>query len=346
MTSHPQHQSPFDEPLAASFAALALANVARPFPHKLDHLLVAGPDPTVADHVALHPVFFGSYDWHSSVHMHWLLVRLLRLHPRLPLRSRILDRLDEHLTVSRIAVERAYCSGPSGRTFERPYGWAWLLELRAELERLAIADPGRRPWAEALDPLADDLATRMAAFVAAAAYPVRSGVHSCTAFALLLSLDHARTCGREDLEKTLTAAACRWHAADRDAPVGWEPSLTDFLSPSLAIAALMQATLPATDFPGWLAGFMPYGLGPLAEPPLVTDHSDAQITHLDGLALSRAWMLRRIAGGIPGDDSLREALLAAAAANLAAGMPHAFGGDYVGEHWLASFAALALGSVP
>jgi|694.fasta_scaffold32165_4 hypothetical protein len=336
----------FDAALASASARVALANVARPYPHKLDHLLVAGPGLEAADHVSLHPVFCGSYDWHSSVHMHWLLVRILRLHPGVPERGQITAWLDERLSPALMAHERAYFASAAGRTFERPYGWAWLLELRAELERLRRSETRAAFWCAALDPLALDLATRLAAFLCSAPYPIRSGAHANTAFAAILAIDYARTCGDHELGTAIHQAANRWHADDRDAPLRWEPSLTDFLSPSLAVAALMQTLLPRESFPAWLATFLPLGLGPLAEPPLVSNRADAQIAHLDGLALSRAWMLRRIGAGLPSDDPRCQVLASAAAHNLAAGLPHVLGGDYVGEHWLASFAALALGDVP
>jgi hypothetical protein len=335
-----------DESRAAAFAAVALGNVDRPLPHKLDHLLTDDADGSTSDHVELHPAFYGSFDWHSSVHMHWLLVRILRLYPGLSAGPQIVERLGDHLALDRIARERAYCAGPAGATFERPYGWAWLLELRAELERLAAVDPRARTWADAVDPLAQDLATRLAAFATAAPYPIRSGVHSCTAFALTLALDHARTCAESAHAAAYEAAARCWHTADRDAPLAWEPSLTDFLSPSLAVATLMRAVLDPREFAAWLQRFLPRGIGSLAEPPVVADRRDAQIAHLDGLALSRAWMLRRIAWGLPDDDPLRTEIAAGAERNLRAGLPHTVGGDYVGEHWLASFAALALGDVP
>lgn len=335
-----------DAAFAAACARVALANVSRPYPHKLDHLLVTGPDPTAADHVTLHPVFCGSYDWHSSVHMHWLLARILRLHPALQECGPVAAWLSERLTPDRVACEQAYCAGPAGGTFERPYGWAWVLELRAELERLRGADPRAAAWCVALDPLARDLAARLADFVASAPYPIRSGTHANTAFAAILAIDHARTCGDAALDATLAAAALRWHADDRDAPLHWEPSLTDFLSPSLTVAALMRMVLPGRDFADWLTRFLPGGIGPLATPPRVSDRGDAQIAHLDGLALSRAWLLRRIAAGLPPDDCRQADLAAAVANNLHAGLPHVLGGDYVGEHWLASFAALALGDLP
>ncbi|MCE9629730.1 MAG: DUF2891 domain-containing protein [Planctomycetia bacterium] len=331
---------------AASFARVALANVTRPYPHKFDHLTVAGPEPEVGDHVALHPVFFGSYDWHSAVHMHWLLARLLRLHEDVPEAAAIAALFDDRLAVGPLAVERAYLGSPAGKTFERPYGWAWLLELRAELERLCPHDKRAYAWAAALDPLAGDLAERCAAFVGSAPYPIRAGTHGNTAFAAILALDFARTCGHAALEATIQDAAIRWHAADRDAAVAYEPSLTDFLSPILATATLMGLVLPETSFTTWFDQFLPRGLGCLAEPPRVVDRHDPQIAHLDGLCLSRAWMLRRIASGLPAGYPRTAELLAAADVHLEGGLPRTVGGDYVGEHWLASFAALALGDVP
>ena len=323
--------------LAAGFASAALANVTREYPRKLDHLLTA-PQPDVAERVR-HPAFYGSYDWHSAVHMHWLLVRLLRLHPALPQAAGIAKVLDQHFAPDAIAAEMAYFKEPARRTFERPYGWAWLLELRAETLRLARSDAHYRRWDDALRPLAELLARRTREFLALAAYPIRNGMHSNTAFACLLALDYARTCGDDALGVEIGSAARKWYAADRDAPIAYEPSLADFLSPSLVEAQLMHAVLPASEFRPWLKGFLPQGLGPLATPPVVPDRTDAQLSHLDGLSLSRAWALRRLAAELPGTQG-------AVAAHLAAGLPQVVGGDYVGEHWLASFAALALGDSP
>jgi len=331
--------------MATAFAAVALVNVGRPYPHKLDHLLT-GPEPAAADHVAVHPVFHGSYDWHSSVHMHWLLVRMLRLHPSAAQGDEIAAALDDRLTSDRLAGERAYCSRPDAATFERPYGWAWLLELRAELERLGRQFPRATAWAEAVDPLAADRAARLASFFRLAAYPIRSGTHANTAFAGMLALDYAVTCGHVDLERAIRQAAVRWYADDRDAPLGYEPSLTDFLSPALTAAGLLSAVLPNEAFVRWCDGFLPHGLGPLAMPPLVVDRTDPQIAHLDGLCLSRGWLFRRLAAALPADHPLRVEVEAAATRHLEAALPCTVGGDYVGEHWLASFAALALGDVP
>lgn len=332
--------------LAAAFARVALANVSRPYPHKLDHLLVDGPEPRAGDPVGLHPVFFGSYDWHSAVHMHWLLARVLRLHREVPEAVAIGSLFDERLSTGLLEVERAYVNSPAGRTFERPYGWAWLLELRAELERLRPHDTRADAWAAAVDPLARDLAERCAAFVRSAPYPIRAGTHGNTAFAGILALDYARTCGHGELEAAVEDAAVRWHAADRDAAVAYEPSLTDFLSPILATATFMRAVVADGSFATWFDRFLPRGLEGLTVPPRVVDRHDPQIAHLDGLCLSRAWMLRRIVSGLPPGHPRVVELLSAADVHLEHGLPRTVGGDYVGEHWLASFATLALGSVP
>ena len=209
-----------------------------------------------------------------------------------------------------------------------------------------VSEPAAAGWGEAVAPLAGDLAGRLAGYFHSAAYPVRSGTHGNTAFASLLALDYARTCHDRDLATAVGHAAGRWYAHDRDARPAHEPSLTDFLSPILCEAAAMATVLQPAAFATWFEAFLPEGLGPLGSPPVVGDRSDPQIVHLDGLCLSRAWCLRRIAAALPSGDGRLDELYAAAMANLEPAIPHAIGGDYVGEHWLASFAALALGDVP
>ena len=306
---------------AAAFAAAALANVARAYPRHVSHLVTRRGERL--EQKALHPAFYGSYDWHSAVHMHWLLVRIQRLYPK----KRIAERLARHLTPKALRAELAYFNSAAGRTFERPYGWAWLLELQAELIRL-----GNTKWSDALQPLAAELARRMARFVAGAPYPIRAGSHGNTAFACLLALDYARVAKHQMLADEVRAAALRWYGNDRDAPLAYEPSLDDFLSPALVEAALMQEVLPAREFRRWLAAFLPSGFA--LAPPRVADRADPKQAHLDGLALSRAWCLRKLG------------FAEAADRHLGAGLPHVVGGDYAGEHWLASFAALALGDQP
>jgi hypothetical protein len=305
-------------PLAAAFARVALANLQREYPRHVSHQLSA-PLEELAPR-KLHPAFYGSYDWHSAVHMHWLLVRILRLYPG---QNDIVAVLDRHLAPHPLSAELHYFESAAGRTFERPYGWAWLLELQAELLR-----QGNTEWSDALQPLAGELARRMASFVKGAPYPIRAGSHGNTAFACLLALDYARAAKHQILEDEIGSAAVRWYGADRGAPLAYEPSLDDFLSPALVEAALMREVMPSPAFGAWLKGFLPNGID--FAPPVVADRSDAKQSHLDGLALSRAWCLRKLG------------YAEAAERQLSAALPHVVGGDYVGEHWLASFATLAL----
>jgi hypothetical protein len=311
------------EEQARAFAAAALANVLQAYPRHLAHLLT-GPGEELEPR-KLHPAFYGSYDWHSAVHMHWLLARVLRLHPGLAQKTEIIGVLDKHLASQPLAAELRYFHSPAGRTFERPYGWAWLLELQAELLRL-----GNATWSGAVQPLAAELARRMTRFVSGAPYPIRAGSHGNTAFACLLALDYARTAPNQELRTQIEAAALRWYRADRDAPFAYEPSLDDFLSPALVEAALMNEILEPDEFGAWRRGFFSTNPGELLRPPVVADRADPKQSHLDGLALTRAWCFRKL-----GDNE-------AAERHLAAALPHVVGGDYVGEHWLASFAVLAL----
>jgi hypothetical protein len=306
--------SRLDADTARRLARVALANVARPYPHKLDHLLTAAGEQL--DHRRVHPAFFGSYDWHSAVHMHWSLARIHRTFPS----TDIAACLDRHLSTENIAAERAYFRSPAGRTFERPYGWAWLLKLQVELA-------GTR-WEKAVAPLAAELAARLAQYLQAP-YPVRAGSHGNSAFACVLALDYARAAGDHALSAAIERAAHTWYLQDREAPLAYEPSLDDFLSPSLIEALLMQEVLPPERFGPWKSGFLPAGIGPLAQPPRGFDRADAKQVHLDGLSLSRAWCLRRLNHPEPAERHLAEAL------------PHV-AADYVGAHWLASFALLAL----
>jgi hypothetical protein len=309
----------FTPELATALAGVALANVDKEYPRRLDQVRVSAEAewrPRV-----LHPAFYGSYDWHSAVHMHWLLARVLRLYPTLE--KSIAPVLDAHLSARCIAQELAFFNAPGGAHFERPYGWAWLLALQAELLHV-----GR--WHGAVAPLAGELSRRLAEYLRLSPYPVRAGTHGNTAFACLLGLDYARTVADGALKEAIHEAARRWYIGDRDYPVAYEPSADDFLSSALVEAVLMKAVLPPAEFSAWLSSFLPADLGPLARPPTVTDHADPKQSHLDGLCLSRAWCLFQL--------DFRDL----ARLHLEAGMQQVFGGDYVGEHWLASFATLAL----
>ena len=310
------------EELASAFARVALANSERAYPRAIAHVL-RSPDDEVAP-TKVHPAFFGSYDWHSAVHMHWLMVRVLRLYPMLPENGRIAALLDGHLSAANLEMELDYVK--ENPLFERPYGWAWLLELQAEALRM------KARWSRSLEPLAVHLAQKTGDFFSQAPYPMRAGSHFNTAFAAILALDYARAAADLPLEMAIRRAARRWYGGDRDAPLAYEPSLDDFLSPVLVEAALMREVLEPAEFARWLNGFFPEGVGTLAEPPAGHDRSDAKQSHLDGLCLSRAWCFTAL-----GLSDLAEK-------HLAAALPQVVGGDYVGEHWLASFAVLALSS--
>jgi hypothetical protein len=326
--------------LASRFAGLALAHVTREYPHKLDHVL-GGPG-DVRSPRALHPVFFGSFDWHSCVHGWWLLARVLRRAPDVPEAPRVRALFDAGLTADGVAGEVGYLERPLAGTFERPYGWAWLLMLAAELARHEGPD-GRR-WAAALQPLAAAFAERLRAFLPKAAYPVRAGTHFNTAFAVALALEYADAAGDDALGALLRGRARGWYAGDRDCQA-WEPSLDDFLSPALVEAECMRRVLPAGEFAAWRDAFLPrVGRGEpaaLFAPVTPTDRADGKIAHLDGLNLSRAWCWRRLAATWPAGDPRAAAARDAARRHLAAGLPHV-AGDYMGEHWLATFALLAL----
>lgn len=318
--------------LAEHFAAIALGHVTREYPHKLDHVL--GSDGDALPPRMLHAIFFGSFDWHSCVHGYWMLARLLRRYPELAQGGEIIRLFDNAFTSDKVAVELGYLSRPLSAGFERTYGWAWLLKLQAEL-----AEHRAHGWSATLAPLAEAFAERFKTFLPKLTYPIRAGTHANTAFALTLAADYAQDhdVGLMDL---LVRRARDWFGADRDGR-GFEPSGDDFLSPLLMEAACLQRLLPAVEFRAWLAAFLP-GLadgqpGFLFTPATVSDRSDGKIAHLDGLNLSRAWCLRKIASTVVKGSALDEA----ADAHLIQALPHV-AGDYMGEHWLASFAVLAL----
>lgn len=325
-----------DQDLAGRLATIVLGHVTREYPNKLDHVLDGPGDArTPRD---LHPVFYGSYDWHSCVHAYWVLARLLRRFPGMTPADAVRDLFRAQLTAAKVAAERAYLGRPSARGFERPYGWAWLLMLAAELSRHA-----REPWSLTLAPLATAMAARFKEFLPKAAYPVRSGTHSNTAFALALADAYAAGHDHE-LGQLIRTKARAWYEGDIDCPA-WEPGGDDFLSPALMEAVCMGRLLPPASFAGWFEGFLPdLARGRpacLFEPARVSDRSDGKIAHLDGLNLSRAWCWRLLAAHLPEQDPRRGLMKEAAARHLAASLPHV-AGDYMGEHWLPSFAVLAL----
>jgi hypothetical protein len=324
--------------IATRFTRIALGHVTREYPHKLDHVLARDED-VLPPHV-LHPIFFGSFDWHSCVHGYWTLARLLRRFPARPECADVRTLFNAAFTEENVAAECAYLARPNARGFERPYGWAWLLMLAAELK--CFEDPDGRRWSAALQPLADAFVTRFRAFLPLAAYPIRTGVHSSTAFAAALALEYADVARDAALRAQLAQAIQHWYTRDADCQA-WEPSLDDFLSPALMEAEVMRRALSPEEFTPWFAGFLPRIAqrepATLFTPARVTDRTDGKIAHLDGLNLSRAWCWRSLAPTLA--PSLRAVALDAADAHLATALPHV-AGDYMGEHWLASFALLAL----
>jgi len=329
---------PLDE--AAHFAKLVLACVQRELPSSIQHVINGLDD--VKRPRELHPAFYGCLDWHSAVHGHWLLVRLLRTVPGLPEAAQIRAALDANLAAGNIAAEVAYFTAPHRQSYERPYGWAWLLQLAAELH--GWDDAGARRWAAHLVPLTEVIVARYLGFLPKQTYPVRTGVHANTAFGLAFALDYARATEHRALEALIVERATAYYAADRDAPGAWEPGGEDFLSPSLVEADLMRRVLPPAELGAWLHGFLPRGLPPsLRAPAIVSDRSDGKLAHLDGLNLSRAWCLRALANALPLHDALRAELAAAADVHATAGLANVATGDYMGEHWLASFAVYLLG---
>jgi hypothetical protein len=332
--------SGLEEGMARRLAAIALGHVRREWPNKPDHVL--GGEEDLRPPRDLHPVFYGSFDWHSCVHAYWMLARLLRRFPAMTPASAIRALFDAQLTPEKVAAERAYLDRPLSRGFERPYGWAWLLRLAVELDGLEGGG-----WAAALEPLARAFAERLRDFLPRADYPVRAGTHGNTAFALALAADWAAV--RDPALLTmLREKALSWYGKDADCQA-WEPGGEDFLSPALIEAECMRRLLPEAEFAPWLDRFLPrLALGEpaaLFRPARVSDRTDGRIVHLDGLNLSRAWCWRALATGWEAEDPRRQRAEAAAVAHLAASLPHV-GGDYMGAHWLGSFALLALEAPP
>jgi hypothetical protein len=325
--------------LATRFAEIALAHVTREYPNKLDHVLTAAAD--VQSPRALHPLFYGSFDWHSCVHGYWLLTRLRRTLPELAVRARIDALFDQQLTPENVAAECAYLGRPHNGTFERPYGWAWLLMLSAELH---AGGPAMARWHQALMPLAQLFAQRLRAHLPKLTYPIRVGTHFNSAFAIALALDYASTHGEQDLADLIRERAKSWFAADAGCQA-WEPGGDDFLSSALMEAECMRRVMGREEFTAWFMRFLPNVAAgeprTLFTPATVTDRSDGKIAHLDGFNLSRAWCWRGIASAFSSAHPVNQRALGAAQHHLAASLPY-LAVDYMGAHWLASYALLAL----
>lgn len=327
---------------ASHFARLVLKSIQREYPNKLEHVLNDASQAQTPR--ALHPAFYGCFDWHSSVHGHWLLAHLLRLFPDLAEAPAIRAALNADLTQENLAVEAAYFTQPGRQSFERTYGWAWLLRLDEELR--GWNDPQARIWTRNLEPLTEVVIKKYLDFLPKQQYPIRTGVHPNTAFGLTFALDYARSAGNTALETLIVERSRTYYFADTNYPSRWEPGGEDFLSPALTEADLMRRVLSPPEFKRWFARFLPAlakGKGdPLLEPVQVTDRADPKLVHLDGLNLSRAWCLRSIASTLAPTDPLRKALAESARRHAQATLPYVASGGYAGEHWLATFAVTML----
>ncbi len=328
----------FDAYAAERFAKLALGCVRKEYPNKISHVLNSDAD--VAPPRKLTPAFCGCYDWHSSVHGHWLLVRLLRTFPDAPFANAARDALKESLTAENLKTEAAYLRGDGRASFERPYGLAWLLQLCAELREWK--DPQAREMLANLKPLEDAVVERLTNWLPKLSHPIRIGEHNQTAFALGLIIGYARGKNDERLAKLAVDSARKFYLTDNNCPLAYEPSGEDFLSPCLGEADVMRRVLTQADFAKWLTQFLPQipstATGDWLPVTVSPDPSDPKLAHLDGLNLSRAWMLEGILSSLPADDPRRPALASAAEAHRRAGLAAVTGEHYEGGHWLGSFA--------
>ena len=326
---------------AEHFAALALKCVAQEFPNKTQHIQIDSGD--FQQPSGYHPAFYGCFDWHSAVHGHWMLVKLLKAYPDMTLAPAIRETIGRHLTRNKIALELTYFDQKYNKSFERTYGWAWLLKLAEEL--YTWDDLQGQEWYAALQPLVEHIAGLYIDFLPKQSFPNRTGVHPNTAFGLSLAWDYAVTLNNENLRNSIYHYGLIYYAEDKDCPAQWEPGSTDFFSPCLIEAELMAKILPNEAFQAWLNAFLPQlreGLPAILFSPVsVTDRSDGHLVHLDGLNLSRAWCFLNMAAAVR-DSALHQTLITAAKQHLTKTIPQIADGDYMGEHWLASFAVYAL----
>lgn len=330
---------------ADTFVRMALAGIDREYPYKPGDVLVDAND--IVAPRAKHPVFYGHFDWHSSVHGHWMLVRLLRLHPQASWAKEVRAVLNRRFTEKALAAEAAHFSIKENKSFERMYGWAWVMRLGVELRTWDDADAKR--WSAYLQPLENQLAGLMKDYLPKLDWPVRCGFHPETAFPLSQFFDWSVVTRDDTLQQLIRQKALLFYGKDRNYPVAYEPSGNDFFSPGLNVADLMRRVLTEKEFTEWLAGYFPDlaqgKLGNLLTPAKVSDPSDGHLIHLAGLNLTRAWTMKGIASSLQETDARRKILLDSATAHTQAGLQHVSSGHYEGEHWLASFAVYLLTDV-
>ena len=343
-TSTAEHMTPVTLPdvregvVTDRFATMALSCIHREYPNKISHVMNSSAD-AMAPH-ELTPAFYGCFDWHSSVHGHWLLTRLMKLEPTSPFTPAIKEALSRSFTADNMAAELTYYSAEGRNAFERPYGIAWYLQLVAELSE-SNASP-QKEWRETLRPLEDAIVAKVSAWLPKLAYPVRLGTHNQTAFAFGLMIDYARKVKNTEFEQLLTERVIGFHAGDKNCPIGYEPSGEDFLSPCLMEADLMRRVMDTETYSAWLTDFLPGipsdGTAEWLSPAIVLDATDGKLVHLDGVNLSRAWALEGIASALPANDTRRTALMAASEKHKEVGIKSVSDSHYAGSHWLASFA--------
>lgn len=328
---------------ASGFVKLAMAGIDREYPNKTGHVTTGADD--LKTPREMHPVFYGHFDWHSSVHGHWTLVKLIKEFPDAPFTKEIRELLDKRFDPQALEKETLYFQQKDNRSFERMYGWAWLLRLAQEVQGLE-QDPVASRWALRLQPLESEIVGLAKGYLPKLDWPVRCGFHPETAFPLGQMLDYARARKDTEFEKLLIGKARAFYGKDRSYPTAYEPSGNDFFSPGLNVADLMRRVMPAEEFSTWLGDYFP-GLakgeaGNLLTPVTVSDPTDGHLIHLAGLNLNRAWTMQGIASVLPEADPRRKVLLDAAAKHTEAGLALVSTGHYEGEHWLGSFAVYLL----
>ncbi len=328
----------FTEELALKFSEMALNCIEKEYPNKPSHVLNDVKD--LKTPVQQHPAFYGCFDWHSSVHGHWMLVRVLKVFPGIKIKERILDALKRNITVDNIAGEVAYLNEKSRKSFERTYGWSWLLKLAEEL--YTWKDPSGKVLYKTLSPLTEKIVANYLNFLPKQTYPIRTGVHPNTAFGLLFALDFARTTGHEELKNIILKRSLEYFTYDVSCPDAWEPSGEDFFSPCLTEALLMSRVMNTGAFRAWFRHFLPaIGSSRLLTPAIVSDRTDGKLSHLDGLNLSRVWCFSAILKKLEEGDPLIGILKKSISVHLTTAIENIRSGHYAGEHWLGSFAVFA-----
>lgn len=325
---------------ASLLAALPLKCLDQEYPNKTSHTSASDSDHVLTPR-QIHPAFFGCFDWHSCVHGHWMMIRLLKIFPDLPEAAAIRNAINKTITAENIATEVKYFEMPMANAWERTYGWAWLLKLDEELSTWDDED-GKR-WHAALQPLTKKIIDRWMTFLPKQTYPNRTGVHPNTAFGLVFAFDYAKAIKDTAFEKAIIFYSKKLYGNDKNVPASWEPDGSDFLSPALEEIDLMRRVLPKDAFMKWFNAFIiPAGLKHLTQLPIVSDRTDYQIVHLDGLCFSRSWCMKGLASALPASSPYKKMLMRSAIQHLSTALPEVVSGNYGGEHWLGSFAVYAL----